>query len=86
MFAEKLKKLHLDEKDKIGYTFKTLGAGFWALRQNDFRQAITDITMEVRHCKMHSYTKLHDEMKHLLNKNVTHSVRAVAVFLRASGW
>ena len=54
MFAEKLKKLHLDEKDKIGYTFKTLGAGFWALRQNDFRQAITDITMEVRFYKMHS--------------------------------
>lgn len=47
MFAEKLKKLDLDEKHKIGYTYKTLGAGFWALKQADFRQAITDITMEV---------------------------------------
>ena len=47
MFAEKLKKLRLDESNKIGYTYKTLGAGFWALKQNDFRQAITDVTMEV---------------------------------------
>ena len=50
MFVEKLKKLNLDENNKIGYTYKTLGAGFWALKQNDFRQAITDVTMEVRIC------------------------------------
>lgn len=43
----KLSKLHLDEHDKIGYTYKTLGAAFWAFRQDDFRKALTAIVMEV---------------------------------------
>eukprot|EP01121_Diplochlamys_sp_Union-15-3_P010056 TRINITY_DN2781_c0_g1_i6.p1 TRINITY_DN2781_c0_g1~~TRINITY_DN2781_c0_g1_i6.p1 ORF type:complete len:141 (-),score=26.63 TRINITY_DN2781_c0_g1_i6:52-474(-) len=39
--------LHLDEGEKIGYTFKTLGSGFWALRAtSDFKKALTAITME----------------------------------------
>lgn len=38
-----LSKLLLDEKDKIGYTLKTLGAGFWALKYDDFKKAILDI-------------------------------------------
>ena len=32
--------------DLFRYTFKTLGAGFWALQQNDFRKALTQITFE----------------------------------------
>ncbi|XP_078677172.1 ADP-ribosyl-[dinitrogen reductase] glycohydrolase-like [Branchiostoma floridae x Branchiostoma belcheri] len=46
MEAEKLSLLKLDERRKIGYTYKTLGAGFWALRQNDFRKAMTELVME----------------------------------------
>ena len=46
MFQEILEKLNLG-KNPIGYTFKCLGAGFWAFRQDDFRAAITKITMEV---------------------------------------
>ena len=48
MYATKLKDLHLDEHKAIGYTFKCLGAGFWALRQDDFRKALTELTMEVK--------------------------------------
>ena len=40
MFADKLSDLELDDKPKIGYTFKCMGAGFWALRQIDFRYRI----------------------------------------------
>ena len=47
MNAQNVVSMKLDEPNAIGYTFKTLGAGFWALRQNDFRQAITELTMEV---------------------------------------
>ena len=47
MYVKDLKTLQLDEHDKIGYTYKTWGAGFWALKQSDFRKAITAITMEV---------------------------------------
>ena len=47
MFAESLAKLELDSPRAIGYTFKCMGAGFWAFRQNDFRKAIQAITMEV---------------------------------------
>ena len=43
-----LKELRLDEDGKIGYTYKTLGAAFWALKQNNFRYAIEKITMEVK--------------------------------------
>lgn len=36
-------KFHLDVPTSIGYTLKALGAGFWALQQNDFREAILEI-------------------------------------------
>ncbi|OWF39517.1 uncharacterized protein LOC110464941 isoform X2 [Mizuhopecten yessoensis] len=42
----KLKDLKLDEEGKIGYTYKTMGAGFWALKQENFRKTITKIIME----------------------------------------
>ena len=45
MFENKLQNLKLGES--IGYTFKCLGAGFWAFRQKDFRNAIQQVTMEV---------------------------------------
>ncbi|CAB3981296.1 Hypothetical predicted protein [Paramuricea clavata] len=46
MFAESIDKLELDSPRAIGYTFKCMGAGFWAFRQKDFREAIQAITME----------------------------------------
>ncbi len=42
-----LKDLKLDEAGKMSHTYKTLGAGFWALKQKDFKTAIRDIVMEV---------------------------------------
>lgn len=47
MKCSDLKQLKLDEPGKIGYTFKTLGSGFWALKQTDFRKAITKIVLQV---------------------------------------
>lgn len=47
MFAKSLDDLQLDEAGKIGYTYKCLGAGFWSLRQNDFRAAIEAVAFEV---------------------------------------
>lgn len=47
MKCSDLKQLKLDESGKIGYTFKTLGSGFWALKQTDFRKAITKIVLQV---------------------------------------
>ncbi|XP_041350470.1 ADP-ribosylarginine hydrolase Tri1-like [Gigantopelta aegis] len=41
-----LKDLNLDEPGKMNDTYKTLGAGFWALKQKDFRSAIQEIIME----------------------------------------
>ncbi|XP_033106510.1 uncharacterized protein LOC117108566 isoform X2 [Anneissia japonica] len=46
MFADSLDDLNLAEVGKIGYTYKCLGAGFWAFRQDNFRDAIEAITME----------------------------------------
>jgi len=43
MFSEKLSPLKLDEHKKIGYTYKCLGAAFWAFKQNDFRAALEKI-------------------------------------------
>ena len=48
LFATNIKDLKLDEFKAIGYTYKCLGAGFWALKQNDFRKALQKVTMEVR--------------------------------------
>ena len=47
MYADSLEKLKLDEDGKIGYTYKCMGTGFWALRQHDFRASIEAITFEV---------------------------------------
>eukprot|EP00058_Branchiostoma_floridae_P016229 XP_002601717.1 hypothetical protein BRAFLDRAFT_76064 [Branchiostoma floridae] len=46
MEPRELEELQLDAHGVIGYTYKTLGAGFWALRQDNFRKAIERITME----------------------------------------
>ena len=46
MGAPNLRYLHLDERDKIGYTLKCMGAGFWALRQSDFRAALEEMVYE----------------------------------------
>ncbi|XP_011438372.2 ADP-ribosyl-[dinitrogen reductase] glycohydrolase [Magallana gigas] len=40
-----IKQLKLCESG-IGYTFKSLACGFWALKQNEFRKAITKIVMQ----------------------------------------
>ena len=47
MYEDSLEKLKLDEDGKIGYTYKCMGAGFWALRQQDFRASLEAITFEV---------------------------------------
>lgn len=47
MFAKSLNDLQLDESGKIGYTYKCMGAGFWALRQENFRDALEAIAFEV---------------------------------------
>ena len=49
MTVTNIEDLKLDEKNKIGYTYKTLGAGFWALRQKNFRDAIEAVTREVHY-------------------------------------
>ncbi|XP_022343575.2 ADP-ribosylarginine hydrolase Tri1-like [Crassostrea virginica] len=46
MRCTNIKQLKLAEPGAIGYTFKSLGAGFWALKQKDFRKAITKIVMQ----------------------------------------
>ncbi|CAC5424616.1 unnamed protein product [Mytilus coruscus] len=38
--------LKLDEADKIGYTYKSMGTGFWALKQDNVRKTITKIMMQ----------------------------------------
>ena len=48
MYCTSLKDLRLDEPGRSNYTYKALGAGFWALKQKDFRHAIQDIVHEVR--------------------------------------
>ncbi|RUS80309.1 hypothetical protein EGW08_011947 [Elysia chlorotica] len=46
MQASSLKELKLGDITNMSFTFKALGAGFWALKQKDFRSAIQDIVME----------------------------------------
>nr|XP_022300913.1 uncharacterized protein LOC111109117 [Crassostrea virginica] len=46
MHPSSLKELKLDEPGRANYTYKTLGAGYWALRQKNFREAIQDIVLE----------------------------------------
>ncbi|CAD5116266.1 DgyrCDS5173 [Dimorphilus gyrociliatus] len=47
-FIEKygLSQLHLDECESIGYTFKCMASGIWALKQDDPEKALTDLIME----------------------------------------
>ncbi|KAL3868594.1 hypothetical protein ACJMK2_041395 [Sinanodonta woodiana] len=40
-----LSELDLDEAHSLGYTYKCLGAGFWALKQTNFRDALQQIVM-----------------------------------------
>lgn len=47
IFTTSLKDLQLNEIGRTNYTFKTVGAAFWALKQKDFRSALQDIVMEV---------------------------------------
>lgn len=47
MYPERLKYLQLNDPGMASYTYKALGAGFWALRQKDFRQALEEIVLEV---------------------------------------
>ena len=49
MTCTDIKQLKLAEPGAIGYTFKSLGAGFWAFKQKDFRKAITKIVMQVEY-------------------------------------
>lgn len=46
MNCTKLKQLMLCEAGKIGYTYKCLGTGFWALKQKDFQKAMIKVVME----------------------------------------
>ncbi|XP_059151119.1 uncharacterized protein YegU-like [Physella acuta] len=46
MQAISLKDLKLGDIGNMSFTFKAMGAGFWALKQNDFRTAIQEIVME----------------------------------------
>ena len=48
MSRKNVKDLELAEPGKIGYTYKSMGSGFWALKQDDFRKAIQKITMQVQ--------------------------------------
>ena len=52
MYPPGLKELRLDLPARSSYTYKALGAGFWALRQKDFRQAIQAIVLEVTHSEV----------------------------------
>ena len=55
MYVQDIKDLQLDEHNKIGYTYKALGAGFWALRQKDFRKALETIVFEVIYQVSHKF-------------------------------
>uniref|UniRef100_A0A0B7BD36 ADP-ribosylglycohydrolase n=1 Tax=Arion vulgaris TaxID=1028688 RepID=A0A0B7BD36_9EUPU len=46
MSCTKLKQLQLAEPGKIGYTYKCLGAGFWAFKQDNFKKALIKVVME----------------------------------------
>ncbi|KAL3851757.1 hypothetical protein ACJMK2_015468 [Sinanodonta woodiana] len=46
LYCTSVKSLKLNEPGRASYTYKALGAGFWALKQKDFRQAVQDIVLE----------------------------------------
>jgi ADP-ribosylglycohydrolase len=41
-----IKELNLDDRPSIGYTYKTMGSGFYALRETNFTRAIMRVTWE----------------------------------------
>ena len=47
MNVKRLRDLKLAEPGTIGYTFKCMGAGFWALKKDNFREAVQRIVLEV---------------------------------------
>ncbi|KAL8559171.1 hypothetical protein ACOMHN_048418 [Nucella lapillus] len=46
MSCTQLKELNLAEPGRIGYTYKTMGSGFWALKKDHFRKALQELVME----------------------------------------
>ena len=54
MSYKKIKELELCEAGKIGYTYKSMGSGFWALKQDNFRKAIEKIVMQVIHLNIYN--------------------------------
>jgi len=46
MACKKIKELKLAEYPIIGYTYKCMGAGFWALKQDNFQKAMIKVVME----------------------------------------
>lgn len=74
MSCKKIKDLKLCEGGKIGYTYKCMGAGFWALKQENFTKAMIKLVMEAGDadtngavagallaCKMGSVSSLPDD-------------------------
>ena len=47
MACKKIKELKLAEYPTIGFTYKCMGAGFWALKQDNFQKAMIKVVMEV---------------------------------------
>lgn len=41
-----MRELKLADRNSIGYTLKCMGAGFWSLKKNDFREALQKIVLE----------------------------------------
>lgn len=41
-----IREMALDDGQKIGYTYKALGSGFWALRQTSFEGMMTALAFE----------------------------------------
>ena len=48
MNIKRLRDLKLDDPNSIGYTFKCMGCGFWALKKDDFRTALQKIVLAVK--------------------------------------
>ena len=48
MNIKRLRDLKLDDPNSIGYTFKCMGSGFWALKKDDFRTALQKIVLAVK--------------------------------------
>ncbi|XP_064639249.1 uncharacterized protein YegU-like [Lineus longissimus] len=46
MYAKNLAVLELDDSKKIGFCFKCMGSGFWALRQKNYRKALEELLMQ----------------------------------------